>query len=81
MDEQVISMTLHTPALGPMSLSSERYPQLFYLAKVGLGWLGIVSEGTLQCVDAHKLVQHTFVETRDGIKQRHHEHLRHQHMR
>ena len=31
----------------------------FGLAKVGLGMLGIVAEVTLQCVPAHKLVEHT----------------------
>jgi hypothetical protein len=31
----------------------------FVLAKVGLGMLGIVAEVTLQCVPAHKLVEHT----------------------
>ena len=80
-DEQVIRMVLHTPALGPIELSHEQNQKLFYLCKVGLGWLGVVSEVTLQCVDAHKLVQHTFVETREGLKKRHLEHLRHQHMR
>ena len=74
-------MVLHTPALGPIELSHEQNQKLFYLCKVGLGWLGVVSEVTLQCVDAHKLVQHTFVETREGLKKRHLEHLRHQHMR
>jgi len=48
---------------------------------VGLGWLGVVSEVTLQCVPSHKLMQHTFVETRQGIRERHLQHLAHQHMR
>ena len=38
--------------------------------QVGLGWLGVVTEVTLQCVPAHKLLQHTFVETREGIRKR-----------
>ena len=66
-DEQVVRLVLHTPALGALELSEEKNPKLFYLAKVGLGWLGVVSEVTIQCVKAHKLVQHTYVETREGI--------------
>ena len=74
-------MVLHTPALGEMTLSPSSHPRLFELAKVSLGWLGVVSEVTIQCVDAHKLLQHTFVETREGVRQRHLSHLKHQHMR
>ena len=80
-DEQVVRMVLHTPALGEMTLSPSSHPRLFELAKVSLGWLGVVSEVTIQCVDAHKLLQHTFVETREGVRQRHLSHLKHQHMR
>merc|ERR1719506_3202609 len=36
-DEQVVRMRLHTPALGALELSEERNPRLFWLAKVGLG--------------------------------------------
>ena len=42
-----------------------------FRVQVGLGALGVVSEVTLQCVDAHKLVQHVYVETRDGVTARH----------
>ena len=80
-DEQVVRIVLHTPALGEMTLSPSSHPRLFALAKVSLGWLGVVSEVTIQCVDAHKLLQHTFVETREGVRQRHLSHLKHQHMR
>ena len=68
-DEQVVRLVLHTPALGALELSEEKNPKLFYLAKVGLGWLGVVSEVTIQCVKAHKLVQHTYVE-REGASRR-----------
>jgi L-galactono-1,4-lactone dehydrogenase len=80
-DEQVVRFTLHTPGLGALELSEESNPRLFWLAKVGLGQLGVVSEVTLQCVPAHKLVQHTFTETREGVARRHLEHLAHKHMR
>jgi len=80
-DMTVVRMKLHTPGLGEMELSESSNPRLFRLAKVGLGLLGVVSEVTLQCVPAHKLVQHTFTETREGIARRHHLHLKHKHMR
>lgn len=59
-DMTVVRLKLHTPALGAMELSESSNPRLFRLAKVGLGLLGVVSEVTLQCVDAHRLIQHTF---------------------
>jgi len=80
-DEQIISFTIHTPGLGKLTLTEGKCAKFFHLARVGLGWLGVVSEATLQCVPAHKLIQHTFVETRDGIKKRHEEFLKHKHMR
>jgi len=80
-DMTVVRLKLHTPALGALELSEQSNPRLFQLAKVGLGLLGVVSEVTLQCVPAHRLVQHTFTETREGIRRRHHLHLQHQHMR
>ena len=80
-DEQVIRMVLQTPALGALELSPTQNPALFHLAKVGLGWLGVVTEVTLQCVPAHKLLQHTYVLTRQGVAESHLDNLRHQHMR
>lgn len=63
MDEQVVRLRLITPAMGSLELSSTQSPRLFGLAKVGLGLLGVVSELTLQCVDAHELLEHTSVTT------------------
>jgi L-galactono-1,4-lactone dehydrogenase len=80
-DEQVVRMTLISPALGPIELSAETEPRLFRLARVGLGALGVVSEVTLQCVDAHRLIQHTFTTTRASAAANHASHLAHQHMR
>ena len=80
-DEQVVRMKVHTPALGELELSGDSNPRLFQLARVGLGALGVVTEVTLQCVPAHKLVQHTFVDTRAGVAKRHAQNLRHQHTR
>lgn len=49
----------------------EKDPELFYMARVGLGCLGVVSELTLKCVPAHELLQHTQVMTRQQVHQQH----------
>ena len=46
---------------GTLRLSAEADPELFALARVGLGALGVVAEVTLQCVLAHQLLEHTFM--------------------
>ncbi|KAI6696895.1 hypothetical protein NL676_017014 [Syzygium grande] len=70
-DEQVISMKLVTPAMGTIEVSKEKDPELFYLARCGLGGLGVVAEVTLQCVDRQELVEHTTVSTMQEIKKNH----------
>ncbi|XP_020101856.1 L-galactono-1,4-lactone dehydrogenase 1, mitochondrial [Ananas comosus] len=70
-DEQVVSMKLVTPAKGTIELSKEKDPELFYLARCGLGGLGVVAEVTLQCVDRHELVEHTFVTNANEIRKNH----------
>ncbi|XP_010273249.1 PREDICTED: L-galactono-1,4-lactone dehydrogenase, mitochondrial [Nelumbo nucifera] len=70
-DEQVISMKLVTPAKGTIDISKEKDPELFYLARCGLGGLGVVAEVTLQCVERHELVEHTFVSNINEIKKNH----------
>ncbi|XP_056158309.1 L-galactono-1,4-lactone dehydrogenase, mitochondrial isoform X3 [Syzygium oleosum] len=70
-DEQVISMKLVTPAKGTIEVSKEKDPELFYLARCGLGGLGVVAEVTLQCVDRQELVEHTTVSTMQEIKKNH----------
>ncbi|KAJ4836115.1 hypothetical protein Tsubulata_004220 [Turnera subulata] len=70
-DEQVISMKLVTPAKGTIEISKEKDPELFYLARVGLGGLGVVAEVTLQCVERQELVEHTFVSNMKEIKKNH----------
>ncbi|XP_078152044.1 L-galactono-1,4-lactone dehydrogenase isoform X2 [Carex rostrata] len=70
-DEQVISMKIVTPAKGTIEVSKEKNPELFYLARCGLGTLGVVAEVTLQCVERHELVEHTFVSNADEIKKNH----------
>lgn len=70
-DEQVISMKLVTPAKGTIEVSKEKDPELFYLARCGLGGLGVVAEVTLQCVERQELVEHTFISTIKEIKKNH----------
>ena len=70
-DEQVISMKLVTPAKGTIEISKDKDPELFYLARCGLGGLGVVAEVTLQCVERQELVEHTFVSNLTEIKKQH----------
>ncbi|KAK4412885.1 L-galactono-1,4-lactone dehydrogenase, mitochondrial [Sesamum alatum] len=70
-DEQVISMKLVTPAKGIIEVSKEKDPELFYLARCGLGGLGVVAEVTLQCVERQELVEHTYVSSMKEIKKNH----------
>lgn len=70
-DEQVISMKLVTPSKGTIEISKDRDPELFYLARCGLGGLGVVAEVTLQCVDRQELVEHTYVSSMKEIKENH----------
>ncbi len=43
-DQQVVSMRLATPAFGTLQLSARDEPELFSLARVGLGALGVVTQ-------------------------------------
>ena len=70
-DDTVVSMKLITPSRGTIEVSHTQEPELFALAKVGLGALGVVCEVTLQCVPAHELLEHTFVRSQEWVKQHH----------
>ena len=70
-DDSVVGLKMVTPALGTISISKETNPRLFELAKVGLGCLGVVTEVTLQCVPAHKLVERTIVASVKEVKRNH----------
>lgn len=74
-DEQVVAMRLITPGQGPMELSDALNPELFQMAKQGLGALGIVSEVTLQCIPAHRLLEQSSVMTRKEVRAGHTERL------
>ncbi|XWS43078.1 hypothetical protein CRYUN_Cryun16bG0070500 [Craigia yunnanensis] len=60
-DEQVISMKLVTPAKGTIELSKEKDPELFYVARCGLGGLGVVAEVTIQCVERRACGAHNYL--------------------
>lgn len=85
-DHYVTKLKLVTPGQGTIELTDheerEEDQELFHLAKVGLGCLGIVVEVTMQCIPAHKLVEHTFVLTRQQAKEQLDELLqKHKHVR
>lgn len=46
------------------------------LLQVGLGALGVVSQVTLRCVPAKRVVEHTFVSTPAEVRRNHHRWLR-----
>jgi L-galactono-1,4-lactone dehydrogenase len=70
-EEQLVSLKLVTPAKGTLLLDKENNTELFHLAKVGLGSLGIVSEVTLQGVRAHALGEQTVVMSADAVAKGH----------
>ena len=81
-DDTVVRMRIVTPGKGTIYASNEENSDLFNLAKVGLGCLGVVTEVTLQCVPAHKLVEKTFVSDLRTVKRNHKQWLReHKHLR
>ncbi|CAJ1966910.1 unnamed protein product [Cylindrotheca closterium] len=81
-DHYVTKLKLVTPALGTITLTKEENGALFELAKVGLGCLGVVVEVTMECIPAHKLVEHTFTLTRQQAREQKDNLLKkHKHMR
>jgi len=70
-DETVVALKVVTPGAGTLRLSADQDPELFKLARVGLGCLGVVAEVTLQCVPRHRLVERTFVATPAEVHRQH----------
>uniref|UniRef100_K3WJQ9 FAD-binding PCMH-type domain-containing protein n=1 Tax=Globisporangium ultimum (strain ATCC 200006 / CBS 805.95 / DAOM BR144) TaxID=431595 RepID=K3WJQ9_GLOUD len=70
-DDQIVEMEIVTPAKGKMTLSATENPDLFALAKCGLGALGVVTKVKLQCVPMHRLAEKTMVMTIDEIRPHH----------
>ncbi len=76
-EEQVVSMKMATPGKGEITLSAlDDDPEAFHLAKVGLGALGVMTEVTMRCVPAHRLIERVEVMTRDELRSGHAERLR-----
>ena len=67
-DDFVTALKLVTPARGKVELKPED-GEMFQLAKVGLGCLGVVSEITMSVVPSHRLLEHTYVLTRSQAKE------------
>ena len=81
-DEYVTKIKMVTPGKGTVVLTKEEHGRLFELARVGLGCLGVVIEITMECIPAHRLVEHTFVLTRAEAMARKDQLLKdHKHMR
>ncbi|KAG2533095.1 hypothetical protein JM18_000162 [Phytophthora kernoviae] len=81
-DDQIVEMELVTPAKGKMTLSATKNPELFEMAKCGLGALGVVTKVTLQCVPMHCLIEKTTVMTLEEIRKNHNRWLvEYQHLR
>lgn len=70
-DDQIVEMEIVTPAKGKLTLSATENPDLFALAKCGLGALGVVTKVKLQCVPMHRLAEKTVVMTLDEIRPHH----------
>ena len=70
-DEQVVALRIVSPGSGAAVNMEKGKDAVFDWVKVGLGAMGIVTELTLQCVDAHKLMEKTFVETREEVRKNH----------
>ncbi|KXZ53075.1 hypothetical protein GPECTOR_8g68 [Gonium pectorale] len=70
-DEQVVAMRLATPGLGVINLSEDEEPELFRLARVGLGALGVMTQATLRVVPRHQLIERTFTATPAEVRRNH----------
>ncbi|MEW5306294.1 MAG: hypothetical protein WDW36_008767 [Sanguina aurantia] len=70
-DEHVVAMTLATPGLGVLQLSTDEEPELFRMARVGLGGLGVVTRVTLQAVPREQLLETTFTASAAEVKKNH----------
>ena len=67
----MVAFKLVTPGKGTIEVTPESDPELFKIARVGLGAFGVVSEVTLQCIPAHQLLERTWVVDLDTVKKNH----------
>ncbi|CAE8686870.1 unnamed protein product, partial [Polarella glacialis] len=82
-DEMVTEMTLVTPGKGVLHLSEDGSDaELFRLARVGLGSLGVVSEVTLKVRPKYSLHERTYCSSVADLRRNHAELLqKHRHVR
>lgn len=77
-DEAVVGMTLVSPAGGVTRLAVDDPDggARLRLSRVGLGAVGVVADLTLRVVEDHRLVERSWVESRDAVAAAHAERLR-----
>ena len=66
-DHYVQKLKIVTPGRGTVELTKKKDGRLFELARLALGCLGVVVEITMECIPAHKLIEHTYVLTREEV--------------
>lgn len=66
-EEQIVELRLATPGEGLLTLSAQKDPRLFSLAKVGLGSLGVVTDMKLRCVPLMRLLEKTACIDRSAV--------------
>lgn len=66
-DHYVTKLKMVTPGRGTIELTREKDGRLFELARLAIGCLGVVVEVTMECIPAHKLIEHTYVLTREEV--------------
>eukprot|EP00927_Polykrikos_kofoidii_P025570 TRINITY_DN22945_c0_g1_i1.p1 TRINITY_DN22945_c0_g1~~TRINITY_DN22945_c0_g1_i1.p1 ORF type:complete len:565 (+),score=85.51 TRINITY_DN22945_c0_g1_i1:63-1757(+) len=71
-DEMVTRMKLVTPCQGELELGEDGPdPELFRLARVAMGSLGIVSEVTLRCVPRYTLHERLYCSNVENVRRNH----------
>jgi len=73
-DEMITELTLVTPGQGTLTLREDQtgYNQeLFRMARVGLGSLGVVAKMTLRCVPQYQLHEKTYCTTPSDLRKEH----------
>ena len=64
-DQYVTKLKIVTPGRGTIELTKEKDGRFFEVARLALGCLGVVVEITMECIPAHKLIEHSYVLTRE----------------
>jgi L-galactono-1,4-lactone dehydrogenase len=79
-DQHVCALEMVTPSRGCVRLAASdedaRVDLVFRVARLALGSLGVVTELAIECCDAHRLRERTYVMRREHIRERHAELLR-----